>query len=320
MREVNCSSDTKERFGEYNDVMVDETLLADTEPVEGLVLLRDISETISKNGTPILRMYCMGKHGGIIQCNYTTYRKTDTTSEDIVQFKNKIMYIKGITSQFKNMFIVDLQESPVEYTIDEIKPIDFFTPVENVVDELQYLNTTLNTLNTDEELSIFINKFLSLNLIYVLKNGILDNVISYRGDALVLVNTLCKNIESLCNNTDKKTKFETMWLSIVYIAIDEYLNDRLRVKASLLTNEYTHNIIEFNRILTTHKLLSDKQLKEFFNIYECFTTNKKPTTLTSKIIVNLLPALKESILATRLEMKVKSGNKINILGVEHIKL
>lgn len=316
MKEINLNSN----FGEYNDVIVDETLLSDTEPVQGLVLLRDIIEGTSKNGTDILRLYCMGKHGGTIQCNYMMYRKNDTTSQDLLEFKNKIIMIEGTTSVFKNMFIVDLKNAPISVNSKDIRPIDFFTPLPEIIEELNEFENNILFIEKDNELANYTANYRALNITSIIQKGLLANVVSYSGDALKLVNSVCGTIKSICYEIDERTLREVMLVTILYVSLDTYLNDKLRVNKSLIVNDLTRNLLECNKIITTHNLLNSKLKKEFFNIYECLNCNKEAKTLTSKLLVNLIPSITMSILATRMEVKVKSGNKINVLGIEHIKL
>lgn len=316
MIEVNIN----DKFGKMNDAIVDETMLADTEEVKGLALLRDIVESTSKNGSDILRLYCMGKNGGIFQCNLMIYKKGSTTSEDLLEFKNKVIYIEGITNVFKNMFIVDLKEPPISYPNNDVKPLDFFTPLPNRLKELDIFEKVLQFIEEDDELSTFVQNYRTLNITSVLKQGLLDTIVTYAGDALKLINTLCGTTRSLCSDLDERTLRETLWVEIVYVSLDNYLNSRLRVNKALITNETTKNLIEYNRMLSTHKLLNEKLSVEFFNIYECLALNKKPLTLVSKLMYGLLPSLMDSIQATRLDSKIKSGNKLNILGIEHIKI
>jgi len=306
-------------FKGFNDVIVDETLLVENREVSGLCFVDSVVEATNKNRTPIMRIYVRCKQGGIIQCNYTTFIKVSTTSEDILALKNKVIFIKGMVTLFKNMVLVDLLDPPVIYTNTEITVDMFFK--KSKTREMDFSNVTdiLNWIAEDASLEKYVVNFKKTGILKSLRDNTVSKTLSFIGDHIKILLCILNIEKEMVDSVDKSILKELMFNTILLYTLETYFKHSLGKATSVIDNPLEITL-KINKSVEKYDLANKRMISDILHTESCKYGLDKPVTLLSKTYLNLVESVEKVLFGAKMEVNVTRGNKICIMGEEHVSI
>lgn len=304
-------------------MLINEKSFESNTRIEGFSLLKNLEETTTSTGSPMVRFFFQGTGGGTFQANIILTERL-TTTDELYTAIGKLVHISGVVTQFNSMFLLNLDKIPVVLRNTEIKLADFFLETEDLSKYVNYLTNKLEEISLiDEQFKTYVTRLQNLNIIKLLSTSVLDLPTTYKGDSIKLVAKIVQDLDNikLEKNNDK---IYIILIAILYLSLEQWnFNNTVKSK-QILKFDSLDKMQKIFQIVNDCGLLENflnyNTTDEFKHLYSVFNFNEEPLTLTANLIKLLYDKNLEIIKIENIFNGLKEGTIKNIDNKQYIRL